>query len=129
MAKAKGILDSIPAAARQDFQNEVDRPQLLAGSEISPMQRRELEIDQQMRDLGVDPRELSAWEYGSILPIAKSKVTGQRRLAMPTVGRDVLRGLLDMAGTPRRMAQRPYLEGMVPKEYYFNPRAAMDVML
>lgn len=117
------------SAAARDFQSEVDRPQLLAGSEISPMERRELEIDQQMRDLGVDPRELAAWEYGSILPIAKSKVTGERRLAMPTVGRDVLRGLLDLAGTPRRLSQRPQLQGLVPEEYFYNPRAAMDVLL
>ena len=74
----------------------------------------EMAVDQNMRDIGVSAKD-PMYEYGSLLPIRSNIVTGEREMAMPDFGRDILRGLFSLGNTP--------------KTGIYDPKAAMDVFL
>jgi hypothetical protein len=64
-------------------------------------------VDQHMQNLGIDPREDPMYEYGSILPVRENIVTGESEMAMPTVLRDMVRGLFDVAESRKSGVYRP----------------------
>jgi hypothetical protein len=74
----------------------------------------EAAVDQNMRDLGVSAKD-PMYEYGSLLPIRSNIVTGDREMAMPDFGRDILRGLLSL--------------GNAPKTGVYDPQSILDVVL
>ena len=57
-------------------------------------------VDQNMRDIGVSAKD-PMYEYGSLLPVRSNIVTGEREMAMPDVGRDMLRGLFGLGNSTK----------------------------
>ncbi len=64
-------------------------------------------VDQHMRNLNIDPREDPMYDYGSILPVRENIVTGESEMAMPSVARDMIRGLFDIAESRKSGVFRP----------------------
>ena len=92
-----------------------EQPENLYGTDqATPPTQRQI-VNQQMNALGIDPVEQAGYEYGSLIPIRKNKQTGEIEPAVPAVGRDIIRGLLDL------------MEGT--QSGYFDPRSAIDVMM
>lgn len=86
----------------------------LLPSEMSAARHNQM-VDERMRAMGVDPREQPGYEYGSILPMRRSTITGEREMAIPSMVRPMIRGVMDMSTAPR--------SGV------FNPQGLFDVML
>ena len=74
----------------------------------------EAAVDQNMRDIGVSAKD-PMYEYGGLLPIRSNIVTGEREMAMPDFGRDILRGLFSL--------------GNSTKTGVYNPQSILDVAL
>jgi hypothetical protein len=64
-------------------------------------------VDQHMINLGMDPREDPMYDYGTLLPVRENIVTGESEMAMPTILRDMVRGLLDVAESRKSNVFRP----------------------
>jgi len=77
------------------------------------IQQHQRDINKQMAQIGLlaDPM----YEYGNIIPAKTNIVTGETSLAFPSIARDIIGGLLDLANTRR--------SGV------YNPAALMDVAL
>ena len=92
-----------------------EQPENIYGADqVTPPTQRQI-VNQQMNALGIDPVEQAGYEYGSLIPARKNKETGEIEPAVPAVGRDIIRGLLDL------------MEGT--QSGYFDPRSAIDVMM
>ena len=60
-----------------------------------------------MITLGIDPRKDPMYDYGEWLPVRKNIASGEREMAMPTILRDMVRGLLDVAESRESGVFRP----------------------
>ena len=67
----------------------------------------DLGVDENMRTLGIDPREDPMYDYGALLPVRTNIASGETEMAMPTILRDMVRGLLDVAESRESGVFRP----------------------
>ena len=64
-------------------------------------------VNEHMQNLGIDPQEDPMYDYGTFLPVRENIVTGESEMAMPSVLRDMVRGLFDIAESRKSGVFRP----------------------
>ena len=98
-------------AGKQPGVRAVGAPTADSGLLSAQLNNHDESVDQHMINLGIDPREDPMYEYGSLLPIRENIVTGATEMAMPTMLRDMVRGLLDIGESRNSGVYRP--DGLV----------------
>jgi hypothetical protein len=85
----------------------VGAPGAYASLLSAQLHNHDLGVDENMRALGIDPREDPMYDYGALLPVRTNIASGETEMAMPSFLRDMVRGLFDIAESRKSGVFRP----------------------
>lgn len=84
-------------SARRSFRDQMFlNPITSLGALDLARQDRDVEVDAQLAEVGIDPYENPNFEYGTILPYRKSKIDDRIEPAVPSFLRDAIRGVTEL---------------------------------